>query len=272
MRLQGSFGTYWIDAICINQASFEERNHQVKLMRQVYSNAQSVSIWLGECEAESPMDVVMDKIANSQFASYKNISGPTEQDTEAMRALCDDKYWRRMWVIQEVVLARQPIIHYGSKTVNFDVVAHVFIDVFSNSFCRTPIWNIASTRRDSRSESLSLKTLISDFQNHEATVIHDKVYALLGLASRGNQSLDVDYQSSTTELFSQVFTHTHPDPPKDKEDLEHFMLFGQILADVLELEYAEVAMFHRVANNDERKQPMWTDGDATPPLRFINNR
>lgn len=32
MRLQDSFGTYWIDAICINQANFEERNHQVKLM------------------------------------------------------------------------------------------------------------------------------------------------------------------------------------------------------------------------------------------------
>ena len=38
----------WVDAICINQANVKERNHQVQLMRQIYTNAMTVNVWLGE--------------------------------------------------------------------------------------------------------------------------------------------------------------------------------------------------------------------------------
>lgn len=40
----------WVDALCINQASIEERNFQVALMGNIYSNCTSVMIWLGEME------------------------------------------------------------------------------------------------------------------------------------------------------------------------------------------------------------------------------
>lgn len=40
--------TVWIDAICINQDDTDERNCQVLLMRDIYSKAQQVCIWLGE--------------------------------------------------------------------------------------------------------------------------------------------------------------------------------------------------------------------------------
>lgn len=48
----------WIDAICINQSSMEERGHQVQLMGDVYSKAQRTWIWLGESTPES--DYMMD--------------------------------------------------------------------------------------------------------------------------------------------------------------------------------------------------------------------
>ena len=37
----------WVDAICIDQNSDEERSAQVPLMRQIYGNAKSVLVWLG---------------------------------------------------------------------------------------------------------------------------------------------------------------------------------------------------------------------------------
>ena len=52
MRESGRYGTYWIDAISIDQNNVRERNHQVQMMRQIYSNAESVSIWLGEMDSE----------------------------------------------------------------------------------------------------------------------------------------------------------------------------------------------------------------------------
>lgn len=37
----------WVDALCIDQSSLEERNHQVALMGEVYRMARCVLIWLG---------------------------------------------------------------------------------------------------------------------------------------------------------------------------------------------------------------------------------
>jgi hypothetical protein len=38
----------WMDAICIDQSSILERNHQVQIMGDVYKFARKVLLWLGE--------------------------------------------------------------------------------------------------------------------------------------------------------------------------------------------------------------------------------
>lgn len=43
----------WVDALCINQRSTQERNHQVPLMGSIYSQATTVRVWLGEGTAKS---------------------------------------------------------------------------------------------------------------------------------------------------------------------------------------------------------------------------
>jgi hypothetical protein len=48
LRQKASAGTFWIDSICINQASILERNIQVPRMRSIYSKARLVWVWLGE--------------------------------------------------------------------------------------------------------------------------------------------------------------------------------------------------------------------------------
>lgn len=42
----------WVDAICIDQASIHERNHQVSLMEKIYSQAKNVIVWLGDDDEE----------------------------------------------------------------------------------------------------------------------------------------------------------------------------------------------------------------------------
>lgn len=37
----------WVDAICINQEDLEEKNHQVPLMKDIYSQAEMIICWLG---------------------------------------------------------------------------------------------------------------------------------------------------------------------------------------------------------------------------------
>lgn len=43
----GLHRTLWVDSICINQNNVVERGHQVGLMRDIYSNAVGVIVWLG---------------------------------------------------------------------------------------------------------------------------------------------------------------------------------------------------------------------------------
>jgi sulfur relay (sulfurtransferase) DsrC/TusE family protein len=52
----------WIDAICIDQNSKNERNHQVRLMGEIYSTAKRFIIWLGEGTTDS--DFLMSFLKN----------------------------------------------------------------------------------------------------------------------------------------------------------------------------------------------------------------
>jgi hypothetical protein len=43
---------YWVDSLCIDQNNEEERNEQVKRMKEIYSRARAVIVWLGQEEKE----------------------------------------------------------------------------------------------------------------------------------------------------------------------------------------------------------------------------
>jgi Heterokaryon incompatibility protein (HET) len=43
----------WLDMLCINQHDRSEREHQVGLMGEIYSNAASIHAWLGEHSIDS---------------------------------------------------------------------------------------------------------------------------------------------------------------------------------------------------------------------------
>jgi hypothetical protein len=48
LRLKSKSRLLWIDAICIDQESIEDKNHQVRLMGYIYTAARGVIVWLGE--------------------------------------------------------------------------------------------------------------------------------------------------------------------------------------------------------------------------------
>jgi len=60
--------TMWIDAICINQQDKDERSYQVAMMRDIYSNASCVYIWLGEGTDRS--DYALDWCVNASVQDF----------------------------------------------------------------------------------------------------------------------------------------------------------------------------------------------------------
>ncbi|KAH8892841.1 HET-domain-containing protein [Thozetella sp. PMI_491] len=57
----------WIDALCINQDDIAERSEQVTYMRKIYSQANSVTAWLGEDEGPTDKIVLALKIFEEIF-------------------------------------------------------------------------------------------------------------------------------------------------------------------------------------------------------------
>ena len=47
LRLPEKTRVLWVDAVCIDQTDNQERNHQVTLMRMIYTQANRVIVWLG---------------------------------------------------------------------------------------------------------------------------------------------------------------------------------------------------------------------------------
>ncbi|KAF2828196.1 HET-domain-containing protein, partial [Ophiobolus disseminans] len=106
--------TLWVDAISINQEDTEERGHQVQIMRDIYSSAREVLIWLGPLADQQQQDalawVELDHIPASLGDRTTLIHG--------LRRLCQRPWFTRVWVIQEMALAKnEPIMHLGPRTV-----------------------------------------------------------------------------------------------------------------------------------------------------------
>jgi hypothetical protein len=107
----------WIDAICINQEDAPEKNHQVPLMRYIYTRAASVLIWLGN-------DIFLDKpVYLFQEAATKLPpelnTGEEFQAAEDLLKNClqvvSQAWFHRTWTVQEFVLPpSSPIFLCGS--------------------------------------------------------------------------------------------------------------------------------------------------------------
>jgi hypothetical protein len=55
-------GFLWIDQICINQDDLLKKNHQVSVMRNIYSSCASVIVWLGKLIMPRRGSVDLEKV------------------------------------------------------------------------------------------------------------------------------------------------------------------------------------------------------------------
>ncbi|KAH8686137.1 heterokaryon incompatibility, partial [Tricladium varicosporioides] len=106
LRREGSEIILWVDALCINQGDTLERTQQVKQMGTVYKKARKVLAWLG-----NPAD------SSGEVMRYRASRGERELDLENSTefskyfdSFCSREYWTRVWVIQEVVLAKELVL------------------------------------------------------------------------------------------------------------------------------------------------------------------
>ena len=254
-RLRGRPETshLWIDAICINQSSREEKASQIPLMGRIYSRAKQVLMWVGdEDDRAGPAMAFIRKWSegitaarnldpdnfwpNALDLSIDHIGDPfNEQEVQAFGSLLARPYWRRMWIIQEIVLSADPILVCGREEVPFeqfwmthyllseiidlnkhgkvDVETFALVDKYvsgmgspTNATLATIRWLITS-RQDmlSRNEEFrpDIFILASRTRDAASSDLRDKIYGFFGLLPSYSLPMKPDYGIDAAEVYTR---------------------------------------------------------------------
>jgi hypothetical protein len=218
----------WIDAICINQQDNVEKSSQVQMMRDIYAKASKVVVWLGKATKDTSL--TFDLVQQCHMADTDTIdtlwmdrtSSPQRKSIRHEFArIFKYEWWKRSWIIQEVVVGRNVVMQRGPHQVEWNalqtMVAHTTFREIVLSGLRAPLFAmvVQGLRTEERADEPMLFTLLDlvyDFRFQSATFGSDKIYALLGLPWSDNLSLFIpDYGLSPEEVFLQftVFCIKH---------------------------------------------------------------
>lgn len=127
----------WIDAVCINQSDNDEKFVQISMMHSIYRQATQVWVWLGsdpgreeEAIALLPKIATVGKEIENQPWTYLNQSSPVDKGLPAFRSpqwnavtkISTNKWFLRLWIVQEAALAKKIRVLYGQEEISWDVL------------------------------------------------------------------------------------------------------------------------------------------------------
>ena len=262
----------WVDAVCINQHNTQERNVQVCLMNKLFASAHSVISYLGSGDSASnslAMHTIKSlgskqelatlfSVPRSALASQSSVGSSVQQGLcnrqktgtpspglledhenlalhmEAFHSFVDLPYWSRVWIIQELALARPTsnILMYEDTWITFQDVRNflAFIEKSHESLLNPVSAAVTNNERELQIytaqyfRSISARFAFSETVRIAAapwvppesflifplltfsfgqTDDRDAVYGLLGLVPDG--LLEVDYSKSVEEVYVDWF-------------------------------------------------------------------
>lgn len=140
----------WLDALCINQNDLDERSQQVAIMKDVYSSAREVLIWLGRehagdriaeaftsiskllrCfedslgESETVRDATWVQAGHERRLRFTDEALPEWAEScnwSAISCLYAKPWFGRVWTIQEAVLAKRASCYCGMHCLPLPMV------------------------------------------------------------------------------------------------------------------------------------------------------
>lgn len=217
-----STGYLWIDQICIDQSNIAERNQQVSVMGDIFSNALEVLIWTGgEIKGLEKVLKRSEKLDNGGKVSLKR------SDMKPIMELLRRSWFSRGWVIQEAVMAKEALVMAGS-------CVFTIIDLVSAWIIQNPHPEPADVRIGGatfemimalRQNSLvnfgfGFDGLLNGCGNVQTTDPRDHVFAFLGLNPDPRITIIPQYDASVAE----VFTNAARAMVQGTQSLSHFRL------------------------------------------------
>ncbi|KAJ4232147.1 hypothetical protein NW759_002535 [Fusarium solani] len=226
----------WIDQICINQNDNTEKEHQVQLMSKIYSQARLVVGWLGVEADDSSF-----AMASFRFLARKNVAKDPEWNTpseinlflemanprkrlgRACISLVQRPWFHRLWIVQEVALARHLDLRCGTSSISaeifFLIIQVLSFVVFepllaSIRHAYEPVYKLGRLRTQASSKSCeSFPHLLQSFCTWGCEKPQDRLNGLFGVAFRHDPAaawFKPTYSMSAPDLFTRfAMEHIH---------------------------------------------------------------
>jgi hypothetical protein len=192
----------WIDALCIDQDSNEEKNHQLRKMLMIYHSGANTCIWLGEStggsESERGMKFVED-IVSIGYLRHLLEDPERVRDWLAFAELLTRDWFSRRWIIQEVAASRFATIRFGGVEIKWGDFVEA-IEIFFRSFeeIQKMCWTdpevyvtLDMLRRESLPAKALVETTLNVFRHWEGSVLQSR-WSLERLVMKLNRFLVTD--------------------------------------------------------------------------------
>ncbi|KAH8728901.1 heterokaryon incompatibility protein-domain-containing protein [Phaeosphaeriaceae sp. PMI808] len=225
-------GRIWIDQLCINQQDVAEKSQQVAFMDTLYQKAKRVVAWIGPDDSHTLRAIsLMKRIGCIPRNTYIDPSYDvaarlrefSETDLTSLMSFFASAYFQRVWIVQEVVFAKENRMLCGRHTVSYkDLVttsswlfhtgAWSLLTVHAASFqTPTSIGKQAAGKAQQRVMPMGLRIqhhirthvnkgtsksepakILLMARELQATDLRDKFYAMMGLAKQAATRLEID--------------------------------------------------------------------------------
>lgn len=175
-------------------------------MSRIYHQASKVVVWLGS--EYSGSDVMMGAIRSLRVSATGD-----PQSSRALRSthhgawhrLIELDYWQRLWILQEIMLARSVTVLLGMQAVTWDQLNMACIryaDVDEKT-ANSRLMSIRAYRQLGTTSNLSWVEVMGLSKESLCRDEHDRIFALLGLV---DPTLRVrpDYERPIGEIYEQV--------------------------------------------------------------------
>ena len=232
----------WADAVCISQLDIVERNAQVGVMGSIFQTAASTYAWLGwpsSFDAGLLFDFFVRVARPRQPTQYEYEEWQHNMDIyvntyivplKQALVLCQHPYFRRRWVIQELLHSKNVVLMWGEAELPWSMLLlflyeiaipeawwswykpvkrpAVLMEIDTTLAMEIASWVGKFGRSTSRTiQRVSLLKLLCDFKDAECERQSDRIYSILSLSEEYNK-LNVDYSLSAESLLCQIVTCT----------------------------------------------------------------
>ncbi|KAF2111920.1 heterokaryon incompatibility protein-domain-containing protein [Lophiotrema nucula] len=300
-RLPDESRLIWADALCINQDDLRERSSQVQLMRRIYEQASRTIVWIGNAESSIEVHGALSMIcelalhlqrADKEYKDYVTstlkgtkphfwiwnkcfvVDPPEGYDWEPSNGdprllliyqLFNKDWFNRVWVIQEVALARDAVVRWGAGSVNCDWLgfAAAWMREHTSLIWGRSEWGFFTSEHAFLMQmyrmgcnNYTFTNLLLHTRYAKATDPKDRIYGLMGLAT------------IEPDLCQGEFTMLLPDYEKSKVEVY------TALAKKLICHYKDLRLLSSVSHDFKIDDtwPSWVpDWTKTPGTSFIGH-